>query len=187
MKIKQVISGGQTGADIAGLRAAKRVGIPTGGTAPKGWETEDGPKPDRLRSFGLIECTVEGYPARTKANVHTADITLIFSGAEEKGTRLTKKLCLKANKHCLLASPNDGDTAGILEILNFIRNRMGSREEFIVNVAGNRASKSEGIEEKVEEILVKVFEAINGRKAHATGPRAEGSHKARRNPKLFKH
>ena len=44
--IERVISGGQTGADQAGLAVAKRLGIPTGGCMPKGWLTEAGPRPD---------------------------------------------------------------------------------------------------------------------------------------------
>ena len=35
-----IISGGQTGADMAGLMAAKKVGFNTGGFAPKGFKTE---------------------------------------------------------------------------------------------------------------------------------------------------
>jgi hypothetical protein len=34
--LERVISGGQTGADQAGLAAAKRLGVPTGGFMPKG-------------------------------------------------------------------------------------------------------------------------------------------------------
>jgi Circularly permutated YpsA SLOG family len=63
----KIVSGGQTGADQAGLRAARAAGIETGGWAPKGWDTEDGPAP-WLEDFGLIECPVTGYPARTEAN-----------------------------------------------------------------------------------------------------------------------
>jgi hypothetical protein len=43
-KIVKVISGGQTGADQGGLVAARTLKIETGGTAAKGWLTEDGPK-----------------------------------------------------------------------------------------------------------------------------------------------
>jgi hypothetical protein len=50
--IVQVISGGQTGADQGGLRAARACGIPTSGWAPKGWMTEAGPAP-WLADWGL--------------------------------------------------------------------------------------------------------------------------------------
>ncbi len=44
--IECCISGGQSGADFGGLLAAKRCGIPTGGKIPKGFLTENGPKPE---------------------------------------------------------------------------------------------------------------------------------------------
>jgi Circularly permutated YpsA SLOG family len=50
--IELVISGGQTGADQAGLRAARASGIRCGGMAPKGWLTEAGPAP-WLADYGL--------------------------------------------------------------------------------------------------------------------------------------
>jgi hypothetical protein len=64
--IERVISGGQTGVDQAGLRAARAAGIATGGFAPKGWliESEDGrhnvPAP-WLAEYGLVECPEPGY------------------------------------------------------------------------------------------------------------------------------
>ena len=62
--LTKIISGGQTGVDAAALRAAKAVGIPTGGTAPKGWLTEDGPAP-WLAEYGLVESDSPFYPPRT--------------------------------------------------------------------------------------------------------------------------
>jgi hypothetical protein len=50
-----VISGGQTGADQGGLRAARACGIPTWGWAPRDWLTEAGPAP-WLEEWGLAEC-----------------------------------------------------------------------------------------------------------------------------------
>ena len=40
--VTMVISGGQTGADQAGWRAAEACGIPTGGWMPRGFLTEEG-------------------------------------------------------------------------------------------------------------------------------------------------
>ena len=42
--LRKVISGGQTGADRAGLQAAKSSGIKTGGYMPKGFLALDGNK-----------------------------------------------------------------------------------------------------------------------------------------------
>jgi len=53
----RIISGGQTGADLGGLVGARRIGIETGGTAPRGYKTEKGSQVDALKAFGLIEHT----------------------------------------------------------------------------------------------------------------------------------
>ncbi len=41
--IRKIISGGQTGTDIAGIDAAIACNIPYGGWLPKGRKTENGP------------------------------------------------------------------------------------------------------------------------------------------------
>ena len=96
MKIAKVVSGGQTGVDMAGLRAARDVGLPTGGWAPRGWLTEDGPQPELLRSFGLKEHQAYGYPPRTEQNVIDSDCTLLITNNRNSGgSRLTHQYCLK--------------------------------------------------------------------------------------------
>ena len=55
--VTKIISGGQTGADQAGLAAAKRLGIPTGGFFSKGFLTEAGPRPDLAAEYRLEETT----------------------------------------------------------------------------------------------------------------------------------
>src|SRR4051812_38794183 len=56
-----VISGGQTGADIGALRAAKALGIATGGYAPLGWRTETGERPSLGIDYGLVESDSADY------------------------------------------------------------------------------------------------------------------------------
>src|SRR5215470_494378 len=98
--LDRVISGGQNGADQGGLRAAKALGIPTGGWAPKGWMTEDGPAEGLLRSFGLRKYPKSGYSVRTKANVLEADATVIF-GQQSSGSLITAEECERVGKPCL--------------------------------------------------------------------------------------
>lgn len=76
MSVMKVISGGQVGADIAGLRAAKSLGLATGGWLPLGCRTAEGPKPGLLAAYGMQECEVGGYAARTLRNVIDSDGTL---------------------------------------------------------------------------------------------------------------
>lgn len=72
----KVISGFQTGADIAGVTVAKLFGFLTGGMIPKGYRTLAGPKPEYKETFGAVEHTSESYVPRTRANVKNSDGTL---------------------------------------------------------------------------------------------------------------
>lgn len=76
--LQMVISGGQTGADQAGISAARFLDYATGGRAPKGFLTEEG-LAGWLADFGLHASPVESYKSRTYHNVIHADGTLIFS------------------------------------------------------------------------------------------------------------
>jgi hypothetical protein len=61
--LDRVITGGQSGADQAGWRAARAAGIPTGGFMPKGFLTEDGPRPEFAEEFGAVEMPTDSYKA----------------------------------------------------------------------------------------------------------------------------
>lgn len=80
MKLTTVISGGQTGADRAGLDAARSYGIPTGGWMPKGFRALDGFHPEFAELYGMVEDTHEGYRHRTGLNVEHSDGTVRFAG-----------------------------------------------------------------------------------------------------------
>ena len=82
------ISGGQTGADQGGLLGARDAGVATGGTAPKGWRTEDGPAA-WLAEFGLVEGRSTAYAARTWAYVEAADGEVFFGDPPAGGSTLT--------------------------------------------------------------------------------------------------
>jgi Circularly permutated YpsA SLOG family len=74
--ITLVISGGQTGADQAGWRAAQAGDIPTGGWMPKGFLTEEGPQRWLANVYGAREMPTKSYPARMVQNVKDSDGTL---------------------------------------------------------------------------------------------------------------
>ena len=60
--LEKVISGGQKGADKAGIEAAWFYGIPTGGVAPAGFMTANGPDLSLRDQYGLIELENKGPP-----------------------------------------------------------------------------------------------------------------------------
>lgn len=77
MTVTKIISGGQTGADMAGLLAAEQLKLETGGWMPKNYKTEDGNKPE-MAKYGIKCLDSEYYPDRTMRNVDDADGTIVF-------------------------------------------------------------------------------------------------------------
>ena len=95
----KVISGGQTGADEAGIAAGKFCGLETGGHIPKGCLTEIGPRPELLEIYGLTEHYSNKYPPRTIANVRNSDGTIRFAADfTTAGEKLTLRAIKEANK-----------------------------------------------------------------------------------------
>jgi Circularly permutated YpsA SLOG family len=70
--LRKIVSGGQTGADRAGLDFAMEVGLDHGGYVPKGRKAEDGRIDDR---YQLTELATTSYPVRTRRNVMESDGT----------------------------------------------------------------------------------------------------------------
>lgn len=125
--LTKIISGGQMGADIGALFAAKRYGVTTGGSAPNGWATCAGPLPSLESEFGLTEST-GGYRKRTIENVIAADATLIIAtDVDSVGTRLTIRSCVKHKKPFLVHFNRQQTFEWV------IANRVS-----ILNCAGNR-------------------------------------------------
>jgi hypothetical protein len=92
--VHRVISGGQVGADIAGLRAAKAVGLPTGGCCPRGWRIKGGSNPELGEVYGLIELPTDSYKKRTWKNVSDADATVRYAyDFNSPGERCTRNAC----------------------------------------------------------------------------------------------
>jgi hypothetical protein len=158
--IGKIICGGQTGVDQAALRAAKACGIPTGGWAPNGWRTEDGPAP-WLADFGMQEHASADYPDRTRANVGDAGLTLILITRESdlvRGTALTLRDA-QARKaqgidHYVSVMSYPGAAERCRDALTWF----ASAGDCVVNVAGPRESESPGIGERAEKFLTEVFQ-----------------------------
>jgi len=161
----RVISGGQTGADQAGLRAARAAGLTTGGFAPLGWETEAGPA-SWLADWGLTECRVESYPYRTRADVVAADATLIFGNPLSAGSTLTAKTCEGAGRPYLRVGPGVKPS----EVVAFLRRREGVKP---LNVAGDRESSNPGIGDRVERFLAADGATMAARRLRGRTPAAD--------------
>lgn len=153
MKLDKVISGGQNGVDQAALRAAKTVGIPTGGWMPNGWMTLDGPRPEFEELYGMKECYA-GYKARTEANVIDGDSTLIFAADfKSPGEICTFRAISKFQKPYFKVHVDDNLTEKLEEALAWLSWAEGTT----LNVAGNSETTSPGIGEKAERFLNELF------------------------------
>jgi len=146
--IKKIISGGQTGADRAGLDAGKFLKIPTGGYCPKGYLTENGYDLS-LKSYGLVETESGLYEERTLKNVLFCDGTVIFCNEDVEGniiglgTTFTHQLCVQYKKP-VIKNPTGKQFIGWIH-----KNKIK-----ILNVAGNRESQFPGIYDKTKKFLI---------------------------------
>jgi hypothetical protein len=149
--VERIISGGQNGADLAGLIAAKRLGIPTGGYAPKGWRVcnpdgTNGSNPS-LADFGLRQTKEAGYLIRTTLNVLEGDGTVWFGTTKSSGGKLTIGECMKNGKPCII-NPSPAELKKWVE----------EKKIRVLNVAGNRASeKYPGVYEQTYNTIVEAF------------------------------
>jgi hypothetical protein len=151
MILQKVISGGQNGVDQAGLRAAHKLGITTGGWAPHGWQTLDGPAP-WLVEYGLVE-HVSGYAARTEANVRDSNATIrIARFWNSSGERCTLRAILKwGRQYYDVRSQNAVEECHRWLIEKEVR---------VLNVAGNAEQTAPGIGDTAERFLTAVFEGL---------------------------
>lgn len=150
-----IISGGQTGVDIAALRAAKSCGLQTGGWMPKGWLTEDGPRPEYAGLYNMAECPDVGYPARTRRNVQAADFTIWYGPEGSRGWKATKA----ANGS--VSRPFYRVTDGCMPGYEFFESRIPrGQTTFTINCAGNREGNRPGISQQAEAFFLTYFQDI---------------------------
>ncbi|MEI6605744.1 MAG: putative molybdenum carrier protein [Verrucomicrobiota bacterium] len=144
----EIISGGQTGADRAGLDFAIARGLPHGGWCPKGRKAEDGPLSAR---YGLTETPSASYLVRTERNAAESDATVIFTvGSLTGGSKRTAEFAKRHGRpflHLSLAPGRDGMAAE--KLADFIRRHRVVR----LNVAGSRESKAPGIHAQACNVL----------------------------------
>lgn len=153
--VDKVISGGQTGADEAGLKAAYDLGIKTGGTAPKGWricyaDGSEGANPKLGTMFGLVEHPCRNFQKRTIQNVRDADATVLFGYTDSPGAKLTLRSCVHYDKPYII-NPSVAELRGWLD----------KYDVKILNVAGNRASDlNPDIYEKTYKTLYEALKLV---------------------------
>lgn len=151
-----IISGGQSGADRAGLDAAREVGLAIGGWCPLGRWAEDG----RIGEEYPLRETPFAEPAqRTEWNVRDSEGTLIVCRKLplQGGTKFTAECCARYGKPLLVIELQKKE--GVLEqFLWFVKTHCIQR----LNVAGPRESQEPGIYAEAKALLGELFRAWRG-------------------------
>lgn len=139
-----VVSGGQTGADQAGLDWAIDHGAKHGGWCPKGRKTEEGPLPAQ---YQLIETPSSSYLERNEWNVRDSDATLIFTLTDklDGGSKRTAEFAEKLGKPYLHVRPGIHPKY----IARFLQHHAVKK----LNIAGKRESSAPGIGDFVRQTL----------------------------------
>ncbi len=153
--MQKAISGGQSGADIGAVKAAKTCGIITGGYMPKGWLTEDGPRPEYATIYGMTEHPQPGWTARTESNVLGSSATVILIIGKMPlagGSGKTWSYCRYWNRPCWIQDIENEH--GPLMLSQWLRSHK------VVNFAGPRESKKPGIAEQAELFLIDTFNRL---------------------------
>lgn len=152
--LEKIVSGGQDGADVAGLDWGIAHGLQHGGWCPRGRKCESGmidPK------YQLLEMPTAGYMARTEGNVRESDATIIFTLSDRLsgGSLKTEHFSKTHGKPCLHFRPGVDP--------KFISLFVKRYQVRALNIAGTRASKAEGIGLLVMKALSDAFPEVGPR------------------------
>lgn len=165
-----IISGGQTGADFAGLKAARDSGFFTAGVACKNFKTESGYCEDFLKSFNLIDLGMNNQE-RTIDNIRNSDFTLIFVVNENSpGTKLAIQELKSLGKPYKLTNltPLIGIDANSPKLLQNVREQIIDMMEFqcsafihgelyfLGSIALQKALQDPSLDDKVEHVVINI-------------------------------
>lgn len=166
IRLEKIISGGQTGADRAGLDFAIDHDMDYGGWVPKGRKTEDGSLP---LTYHLQEMPTHDYAMRTLQNVLDSDGTVIVShGFLTGGSALTRAFALKYKKSCLHIDLN---VLSLPEAARTLFHWLEEKEIRVLNIAGPKAGKDPKIYEAVLRLLQ---ETLTNYRVLDSGKRSDG-------------
>jgi len=151
--IQKIVSGGQTGADRAGLDVAIRWGFPHGGWCPKGRKAEDG---NIGGQYQLVETPSASYLQRTEWNVRDSDATVIFTISSQLsgGSKRTAEF---ATKHCKPWIHLARQAATYEDPTLILRRFVEENSVRELNIAGTRGSKEPQVWRFAYETLEAAF------------------------------
>jgi hypothetical protein len=160
----KIVTGFQTGVDIAAARAAKAAGLTTGGAMPKRFLTLDGPRPEYAAIYGAFELPSANWNVRTRRNVRDTDATFLFvTDTDSRGTYRAVRECERLDRPCHIIQltfptpdgppvmESEGNAVSTAEIAELLHPFVS------VNIGGNRYK---WLEEKMEPVFVDIFSAL---------------------------
>lgn len=150
--MRQLVSGGQTGADRAALDVAAELGIPRGGWCPAGGLAEDLSEPPGLLTAypELREAPSPDPDVRTRLNVQDSDATLVVTDVEPTGgTAVTILVARELGRPLLLSDGTDHEA-----LVSWLQ---AFDEPPVLNVAGPRESTRPGTYARTRALLEAVL------------------------------
>lgn len=155
--LKKVISGAQTGADVAGLEVAKKFGLETGGTMPFGFKSHAGPKPEFQEMYGICAHFSSSYVPRTRENVKNSDATIRLAfDFESSGEICTLKAINRFKKPYFDVDLND--PLPVSDVIEWLE----KENVKTLNIAGN-SERHVGTHEATTAYLTRLFEEMKNR------------------------
>lgn len=160
--VDKIVSGGQTGVDMAALDVAMASGIPCGGWCPQGRIHEKGRIPAEypLQEIrGDFKTEQENYDARTKKNIEDSDGTLVLIPKMsllphiKDGTRLTIQEAKDKAKPRLEIDLSQPSAQNIEAIVKWIK----AHHIKVLNIGGPRESSCPGVYQSTTQFLEQLF------------------------------
>ena len=156
MKVNKIISGGQTGVDLAALKVAKKLHIETGGWAPPDLQNEAGDIPSDYKLKPTPTTFSKNAPRlprslRTEWNVRDSDGTLIIlpnKNFTDPGTHFTRQTAIALKK------PTFTVYLDLKTSAPDFHSWISANQIKTLNVAGPAESNCAGIEKEAFEILI---------------------------------
>lgn len=149
MRLRCIVSGGQSGVDRAALDAAGAAGLEIGGWCPRGRWAEDGPIPARYP----LEQTPDAAPEqRTAWNVRDSDATLVLLRDSPLGGTAWTVTCAREKGRPLRIVQLEKSPGPEATHRWLVENQVAR-----LNVAGPRESQAPGIGAEARDWLERLF------------------------------